>query len=43
MLEIPEFKHLTGASPFEQNNITDIVDELTGSNVASFDWDKIHQ
>jgi len=43
MLEIPEFKELTGPSPFEQNNITDIIDELTGSNVASFDWEKIHQ
>jgi len=26
MMNIPEFKHLTGASPFEQNNITDILD-----------------
>jgi len=43
MMDIPEFKKLTGASPFERNNVTEILDKVTGSNVASFDWDKIHQ
>ena len=43
MLENPSFKELTGASPFELNNITEIVDQDDGTNVASFDWDKIHE
>lgn len=43
MLENPSFKELVGASPFELNNITEIVDKDDGTNVASFDWDKIHE